>query len=53
MNDTRFFERKCFAIMSNALLEFTKEQEDDNSLTLEMKEIDIYGRSANTKRIIK
>ena len=38
MKDTRFFERKCFVIPSNSLLEFMKEQKDDNSLTLEMKE---------------
>lgn len=38
MEDTRFFERKCFAIPSNALLEFMKEQKDDNSLTFEMEE---------------
>lgn len=38
MKDTRFFERKCFAISSNTLLEFMKEQKDDNSLTLEMEE---------------
>lgn len=46
MKDTRFFERKCFVIASNALLEFMKEQKDDNSLTLEMeddtKEIYLY-----------
>lgn len=46
MKDTRFFERKCFVITSNALLEFMKEQKDDNSLTLEMeddtKEIYLY-----------
>lgn len=38
MKDTRFFERKCFVIPSNSLLEFMKEQKDDNSLTLEMEE---------------
>ena len=46
MKDTKFFERKCFVITSNALLEFMKEQKDDNSLTLEMeddaKEIYLY-----------
>lgn len=46
MNDTRFFERKCFVINSDSLLEFMKEQKDDNSLTLEMekdtKEIYLY-----------
>ena len=46
MKDTRFLERKCFAITSDALLEFMKEQKDDNSLTLEMeddtKEIYLY-----------
>ena len=38
MKDTRFFERKCFVIPSNALLEFMKEQKDDDSLTFEMEE---------------
>lgn len=46
MKDTRFFERKCFAITSDALLEFMKEQKDDNSLILEMekdtKEVYLY-----------
>lgn len=38
MKDTRFFERKCFVIPSNALLEFMKEHKDDDSLTFEMEE---------------
>lgn len=38
MKDTRFFERRCFAITSNALLEFMKEQKNDDSLTFEMDE---------------
>lgn len=46
MKDTRFFERRCFMIASNDLLEFMKEQKDDNSLILEMendtKEIYLY-----------
>lgn len=29
MKDTRFMERKCFVITSEALLEFMKEQKDD------------------------
>lgn len=48
MKDTRFFERRCFAISSNALLEFMKEQTGDDSLTLEIeddtKEICLYSR---------
>ena len=35
MKDTRFMERKCFVITSEALLKFMKEQKDDNSLTFE------------------
>ena len=46
MKDGRFFKRRCFVIRSDDLLEFMKEQEDDNSLTLEMekdtKEIYLY-----------
>ena len=38
MKDTRFMERKCFVITSEALLEFMKEQKDDNSLTFEKEE---------------
>lgn len=38
MKDTRFFERKCFVIPLNDLLEFMKEQKDDNSLILKMEE---------------
>ena len=44
--DSRFFERKCFTITSDCLLEFMKEQVDDSSLTFNMeedtKEIFIY-----------
>ena len=38
MKDTRFFERRCFVIMSSELLGFMQEQKDDSSLTLEMEE---------------
>ena len=44
--DSRFFERKCFVITSDSLLEFMKEQKDDTSLTFDMekdtKELFIY-----------
>lgn len=36
--DSRFFERKCFAIASDCLLEFMKEQKDDLSLAFNMEE---------------
>ena len=45
MKDSRFFERRCFAIMSNELLEFMREQKNDSSLLLaitEDKEIYLY-----------
>lgn len=49
MKDARFFERKCLVITSGTLLEFMKEQKDDNSLTLEMeddaKEIYLYSHT--------
>lgn len=38
MKQIGFFERRCFAIRSNDLLEFLKEQKDDDSLTFEMEE---------------
>lgn len=38
MKAIKFFTRKCFVITSDALLEFIKEQKDDNSLTFEMEE---------------
>lgn len=45
--DSRFFERKCFVITSDNLLEFMKEQKDDASLTFnnmenDTKELFIY-----------
>lgn len=42
MKDTRFLERKCFVITSDALLEFMKEQKDDSSLTLDIDTKEIY-----------
>lgn len=36
--NSRFFERKCFAIASDCLLEFMKEQKDDLSLAFNMEE---------------
>lgn len=36
--DSRFFERKCFTITSDCLLEFMKEQKDDSSLIFNMEE---------------
>ena len=42
MKDSRFFERRCFAIMSSELLGFMKEQKNDSSLTLEIEEGEIY-----------
>lgn len=44
--DSRFFEKKCFKITSDHLLEFMKEQKGDSSLTFNMekdtKEVFLY-----------
>lgn len=44
--DSRFFERKCFTITSDCLLEFMKEQKDDSSLIFNVekdtKEVFLY-----------